>query len=377
MIVNIWNLRRSKNFIMSIPKIIKRFYKEKKPVLKDLFLKIYEAKADIIVILIVLIIFVGAFKLEIHYNRASGFLDRNFWLDNLLPNIIADMIGIIFTSFIIAGLFTRHQKKIEEKRLYGILGRDFERLINVLSRNYLYLLKRDEHFLTYLIDNEKVKTELKNIVIDINSFFDFSTFNSTFRVWNIFHGSPIYDTFVGMIDQIEKHEKIAWSYLEELNKLSLKKEKMEFELNGMDKDSERYKLRLAEYKQISDELSYKTRALLGTTMDETLLDVEMSNVLKGYIKFFNSKTEDFFDKYTFIVPMDIRLSLTQIEENLSSISANLHRYNDRSPGQKLLLLSGYNSIDEYRDSAKKKILDSIEFIAEELSNLSEYFGNIK
>jgi hypothetical protein len=362
---------------MSIPKIIKRFYKEKKPVLKDLFLKIYEAKADIIVILIVLIIFVGAFKLEIHYNRASGFLDRNFWLDNLLPNIIADMIGIIFTSFIIAGLITRHQKKIEEKRLYGILGRDFERLINVLSRNYLYLLKRDEHFLTYLIDNEKVKTELKNIVTDINSFFDFSTFNSTFRVWNIFHGSPIYDTFVGMIDQIEKHEKIAWSYLEELNELSLKKEKMEFELNGMDKNSERYKLRSAEYKQISDELSYKTRALLGTTMDETLLDVEMSNVLKGYIKFFNSKTEDFFDKYTFIVPMDIRLSLTQIEEHLSSISANLHRYNDRSPGQKLLLLSGYNSIDEYRDSAKKKILDSIEFIAEELSDLSEYFRNIK
>jgi hypothetical protein len=86
--------------------------------------------------------------------------------------------------------------------------------------------------------------------------------------------------------------------------------------------------------------------------------------LLGRIKFFNSKTEDFFDKYTFIVPMDIRLSLTQIEEHLSSISANLRRYNDRSPGQKLLLLSGYNSIDEYRDSAKKKILDSIEFIVE-------------
>ncbi|WP_248892785.1 hypothetical protein [Bacillus methanolicus] len=311
--------------------------------------------------------------MEIHYNRASGFIDPNFWLDNLLPNIIADMISIIFTSFVIAGLFTRHQKKIEEKRLYIILGRDFERLINVLSRNYLYLLKRDEDFLTFLIDDKKVKTELKNIVIDRDSFFNFSMFNSTFRVWNINEGSSIYDSFVGMIDQIEKHEKITWSYLEELNELFLKKQKMEFELNGMDKDSEIYKLRLAEYKQISDELSNKVR--IKIPIDEKFLDVAMSDVLNGYIKFFSSKIEGFFDKYTFIVPMDIRLSLAEIEKTLSFISANLYWHNHRLPGKSIL--SGYNSIDEYRDIKKKEILDSIEFIAEEFLNLSGYFKNIK
>ncbi|GAB1810773.1 hypothetical protein PMEGAPR236_58650 [Priestia megaterium] len=56
------------------------------------------------------------------------------------------MIGILLTTFIIAGIFSKNTKLNEQKELYNLIGLDFESLIGTLSYNYLYLLKREERF---------------------------------------------------------------------------------------------------------------------------------------------------------------------------------------------------------------------------------------
>ncbi|MDF1964704.1 hypothetical protein P2R64_32395 [Priestia megaterium] len=352
---------------------IKRYYKVSKSFLKNLFINIYEAKVSILVILLVIAIFIAAFKLEIHFKKVNGFLDRDFWLESLLPNIIADMIGIIFTSFIIAGLFARHQKKSEERKLHNIIGYDFRKLINVLSRNFLYLLKRDEEFLSFSISDQKVINEIKDLTFERQDIFDFSTFNSTFRVWDVNSGSSIIDSFVNSIEKIKEHDKIAWSHIDDLDELLLKKKKIKFELDRLDKNSERYKLRFQEYTQVSEEFRY--RAYVMIPIDENLLNVEIDDVLKGCKKFFNEKTQGFCEKYTFILPIEVRLSLLELEKELAKIDNALYFYNNRSLRESIL--SNYNSIDEFREEKKQELFDSIDNLANELLRLSSYFKNIK
>ena len=371
------NIRRDrkllKRLLKRILRRIKRNYKVSKSFLKSLFLRIYEAKVSILVILLVIAIFIVAFKLEIHSQNANGFFDGDFWLDSLLPNIIADMIGIILTSFVIAGLFARHQKKSDERKLHDILGYDFKRLINVLSRNFLYLLKRDENYLGFPINDQTVIKEIKDLAFERERIFDFTTFKSTFRVWDVNVGSSIYDSFVLSIEKIKEHDKLTWSHLDDLEELSLKKRKMKYELDELDESSERYKSRFKEYMKIEEEL--KHRVFVMMPIDDDLLNVKIADVLKGCRTFFNKKTHDFCEKYTFILPIEIRLSLLGLEKELNKIDLALYYYNNSSPRQSLL--SNYNSIDEFREAKKQELLDSIDTIAQELLRLSGYFKRIK
>ncbi|PAD35838.1 hypothetical protein CHH56_07440, partial [Terribacillus saccharophilus] len=83
----------------------------------------------IIIALIVIGIFSFSFYFEIINERASGFWDKDFWLDEIIPNVIADSIGIVVSTFIIASLFNYYQKRRELKVVYNFMGRSFEKLI--------------------------------------------------------------------------------------------------------------------------------------------------------------------------------------------------------------------------------------------------------
>jgi hypothetical protein len=338
-----------------------------------------ESKANIVVLLLLVIIFIVAFKLEIHNNKASGFLDSDFWLDNLLPNIIADIIGIVFTSFIIAGLFARHQRKSEDKRLYDIMGIDYDSLVHKLICNFLYFLTRDEKIMGSFRNPENL-IKLKSIIKDRDSSVEFSKLNSNFKVWDINQGSTIVDSFVNHISKIEEHEKLAWYILEEYEKLKMRKKKLELELKQLDEDSIRYKKNMIYYQQIKDKMDTNLR--LDTTISEDDLIVKIKEVIRGFIVFIDVKSQEFYSKYTFIVPLDIRLSIIEIDKNLKSISTHLYHYNQRFPWRENL--KDYKSIDEYReslqeyrDNLKEKTLDDIESIAEELLKLANYFKKVK
>ncbi|PED28185.1 hypothetical protein CON34_02590 [Bacillus thuringiensis] len=331
-----------------------------------LITKITEYKVHIFVILVVLAIFICAFSLEISNDKAKSFLDKSFWLDSLLPNIIADMIGIIFTSFIIAGLFAQNNKKTEEKRIYGILGKDLEKLINLLSRNYLYLLKKDDNYLS-LINDIQINNDLKEITKKKDLALDFPLLINNYKVWDVSKGSLIHDNFIAMIPQIEKWDKLVWKLLEETDELFIKKGKLEFKLKQLDKNSDEYKMKMTEYEEIRALIT--DIVMTDTPIDENLLNVNISDSFKACINFYKKKNQEFYDKYNFIIPIEIRVSLAELEKNLQIASYKIYSYTEPNP----YFINENNDIDV----TKKEILSTLVVISQELVHLSGYFKNVK
>ncbi|MGD6996475.1 hypothetical protein ACQCWD_07590 [Bacillus thuringiensis] len=328
--------------------------------------KIREYRVHIFVILVVLTIFIFAFNLEISNNKAKGFLDKSFWLDSLLPNIIADMIGIIFTSFIIAGLFARNNKRAEEKRIYGILGKDFKKLINLLCRNYLYLLKKDDLYLS-LIDDNQINNDLKEITKKKDLVIDFSLLINNYKVWDVSKGSLIHDNFILMIPKIETWDMLVWKFLEETDELFIEKGKLEFKLKKLDENSDEYNVRMAEYEEIKALLM--DTVMTDTPIDKNLLNVNISDSFGACLKFYQKKNQEFNIKYNFIIPIEIRVSLAELEKNLQIASGKIYSYTNTNPH----LINENNDMDD----KKKEILDIIVTISQDLVNLSRYFKNVK
>ncbi|HDR7316722.1 hypothetical protein [Bacillus toyonensis] len=329
--------------------------------------KTMEYKVHIFVILVVLAIFLYAFNLEISNNKAKGFLDKSFWLDSLLPNIIADMIGIIFTSFIIAGLFARNNKRAEEKRIYGILGRDYQRLINILNRNYLYLLKKDEIYLSSFITDYTVNFELNSIARKKDSTIDFSLLIKTYKAWDVSTSSPVYDNFITMVPKIEEWDNLVWDHLKDVEELFRRKRKMELKLKQLDDNSDEYKIKILEYDKLKTEIH--DAVFIDTSIDNNLLDVDVPDAFTACSKLYKSKIQDFYDKYNFIIPIDIRVSFAELDKNLQIASSKIHSYTKPNP----YFINENNDIDV----KKKEILSILVVISQDLVNLSGYFKNVK
>ncbi|PQZ53133.1 hypothetical protein CQZ94_22340 [Bacillus sp. MYb209] len=332
-----------------------------------LITKIREYKVHMFVILVVLAIFICAFSLEISNNKANSFLDKSFWLDSLLPNIIADMIGIIFTSFIIAGLFSRNNKRAEEKRIYGILGKDYQKLINILNRNYLYLLKKDEIYLSSFITDYPINFELKSIARKKDSTIDFSLLIKTYKAWDVSTGSLVYDNFITMVPKIEEWDNLVWDHLKDVEELFRRKRKMEFKLKQLDENSDEYKMKMLEYDKLKIEL--QDAVFIDTSIDNNLLDVDVSDAFTACSKLYKSKIQEFYDKYNFIIPIDIRVSFAELEKNLLHASGTIHSYTRPLPSS---IAENVNT-----DELKKEILRTLVIISQELVHLSGYFKNVK
>lgn len=270
--------------------------------------------------LLVIGVFFGALWLEIINGKSNGFLDGEFWLNNLLPNIIADMIGIIFTSFIIAGLFARNNKKAEEARIYGVLGVDFRRVMSTLSRNYLYLLTNNEKYLSLFISDEQVNEELKEIIRNKGLSIDLSVLNSNRTVWDISHSSTIYDNYIIMIPRIEAYQKVVSNHFAEVEDLFIRKAKVEFELRKLEENSDEYEIKKNEYDEIKKTLKKAVR--IDTSIDKKLLNVRTSEALLACFKLYQTKIKEFYEKHNFLIPIDMRLEFADLEKSLNQVHSS-------------------------------------------------------
>ncbi|MCR6778401.1 hypothetical protein [Bacillus thuringiensis] len=341
--------------------MINKILRDLKEVIKYLFMKIKESKELILIIVLVTAVFLGAFYLEFTNGKATGFLDKEFWLDNLLPNIIADMIGIVFTSFIIAGLFARNNKKAEEARIKGILGWDFQRLIYTLSRNYLYLLNNDENYLSFSINDNQVDAELKELIKQKGLSIDISVLKNNRTVWDVSQGSPIYDDLVVMIPKIERYINLVTNHLKDVDDLFIQKGKKNFELKQLEESSDEYTRKKLEYDKISESLSKAVR--MDLSIDKSLLNISTSEAFEGGIKLYNTKIQEFNNKYNYIIPIDIRLSLVELEKSLREAR---YRYNQ-------IISSHGNDSNSNTDDFLKTIVN----MSKHLVSLSTYFKNVK
>jgi len=346
---------------MGIFKMINKILIYLKEIIMHLFIKIKESKELILIIALVAAVFFGAFYLETTNGKATGFLDKDFWLDNLLPNIIADMIGIVFTSFILAGLFARNNKKAEEARIKGILGRDFHILIYTLSRNFLYLLNNNENYLSFNINDNQVDAELKELIKQKGISIDISILKNNRTVWDVSQGSPIYDDLVVMIPKIERYINLVTNHLKDVDDLFIQKGKKKFELKQLEESSDEYGWKKMEYDEISESLSKAVR--MDLSIDKYLLNISTSEAFEGCIKLYNTKIQEFNNKYNYIIPIDIRLALVELEKSLIQAS---NRYN--------------NVISPYRNNGNNntdELLKMIIIISRHLVSLSAYFKNAK
>lgn len=69
-------------------------------------------------------------------------IDAEFGL-SLIPNFIADMVGILITSYIIAILLQRSEEKKSKKKVYKIIGTRYSGLVSSISERTIHLLTKE------------------------------------------------------------------------------------------------------------------------------------------------------------------------------------------------------------------------------------------
>ncbi|MFE0624895.1 hypothetical protein ACFW1J_26100 [Priestia aryabhattai] len=329
----------------------------------------------ILIILGVIGIFYFSFKLEINHNKANGFLDLGFWLDNLIPNILADMIGIILTTFIITGLIAQGNKKAEEKRLYGVLGLEFERLVNVLCRNYLYLVRKDTYYMNAGTSEEKIKEAITVLAKEQNPKVDFFELYKPFEVWDISQGSYLYDTFAILLPKIKEHKDIQDFQYKKTIELSYNRDLAEYYLKHFKvkfgEDSFQYKKKLIEYEQLKQD--YRNAVFVPTPIKEDHLHVDIERSFEGLARFYKIETDKFSERYNAILPIDVRLIFSEIEQNISSIAYNIYQYNH----PKIYIENDLEDVDSFKEKRIIETMQYITIVAQQLLKLINYFSNTK
>ncbi|PLT29828.1 hypothetical protein [Peribacillus deserti] len=327
---------------------------------------------NIIVLIIVIGIFVAAFEIQIASKNASSIVDSEFWINTMLPNIMADMIGIVFTSFFIAGLFTRNNKRSQLKIMHSVFGQQYNKLISMLCRNILVIVKRDDIYLSFQKDDRTVYQDLSLVVKDIEGFIDYSSFNRSFRIWDVTSGSSLWDTYIDMIPKIEKYNNDIWVVLGEIDLLAKEEAKYAIFLSLMDQGSTEYQSTLETHNKYKNELKSKSRLLLKFPKNNELSQVELKESLDALRKFFNSSIQEFIKMNGLVLPMEIRYSFAQVQKALNRFIYSMKVY--YFPNEYNHLSEG--NIESLRIKKKKESLTAIIDLSEELLNLSKYFNTV-
>lgn len=338
----------------------------------------------------VTVIFILSFRLEITNGRAKGYLDIDFWLDNLIPNIIADMIGILLTTFIIAGLFSRNTKLNEQKELYNLIGSDFNDLMNTLCNNYLYLLKREEKFLSseYHIRRSKSIEEFINITRDTSSM-DISKITEPLYLKKM-EPIIIYEVnekgFISMIPRLQSYLEELLSNERERKELSRESDRIKLHLKEIElsngKESVRYREKLSDFEEIEQKvLQNLERAEQLYVIRGEFEKFEAREVAQGFTNFFNNKVNEFYNKYNFLIPMDMRLSFSQLEKEFKYLSTWIWDYewnyqNSKKPVEERADFVRTEDYEESQNRMRKFIRRSISNSSEDIRNLLTYFDKV-
>lgn len=337
--------------------------------------KVMDYWLHILTILGVTGIFYFSFKLEIAHNKATSFHDLSYWLDNLVPNIIADMIGIILTTFIIAGLFSRNNKIAEEKRLYKIIGFEFEKLIIVLCRNYLYILRRDIKYMNFSVSDEEIKREMKTLAKEKRPISDPSAFIKPFEVMDISDGSYIFDNFVVMAPKIKKHlELMDLQY----NRRKALSSSYELELYYLENIKEKFGENSLQYRKKSTYCNRLKQELedlpyVFAPIKKEHLYVEINQVFYSLRELFKIETNKFSAKYNTLLPLEIRLMFSDMEKNVSYISSNISQYKEPL----IYTRATKGEAHAAKENQLKEATHHITKVSEQLLELANYFNNTK
>lgn len=140
--------------------------------------------------------------------------------------------------------------------MYSIFGVKFDRLIDITSRNILYLIYKNEGYLTW-INEYGVQADLNKLIENKMYPFDFYKFNKPLHIWDFTDVSPIHDDFVVFTPRVKKHFRNIQLMSNEIQNLFDKRDLLEYEINQTSTDSYDYDLLTSEYEIVKKQLRKK------------------------------------------------------------------------------------------------------------------------
>ncbi|MYL21649.1 hypothetical protein GLW04_17225 [Halobacillus litoralis] len=112
-----------------------------------------------LIVIIVVGIALIMFGLQYYFSD----MDKNFWL-SLIPNFIADMIGILFTSYIITVLLQKSEEKKAKEKAYKLTKYRYWGMINEIGTNYVHLITRKPYGHRINDQKRELKDQISYIV---------------------------------------------------------------------------------------------------------------------------------------------------------------------------------------------------------------------
>lgn len=267
-----------------------------------------------------------------------------FWV-SLLPNFFADVVNVLVTTYLVTHFIQRNHEKKQRMTMYEVFGKDFNKHINNLAGNYLYFLTRNEKFLNYGINElKKLKKDVEDVKNNRSANTILNMPKGRVKVKNMFEGwehsfIKYYSSMREHSEQLAVIEEETWNLLNQY-------------LDGENIDT--------------DSMNSKDRKLLRMleSEKEKLEDIHNFNLTVNqfstfYYKYSNELIMEFSEKYEMILPIEIKMSLFRVRNNME---------------QSVLKMGDYLlSYERLSQQEKKQIEDSLFEIAKELLLLMSYF----
>ncbi|MBH0229092.1 hypothetical protein [Halobacillus yeomjeoni] len=102
-------------------------------------------------------------------------LDKDFWI-SLIPNFIADMIGILITSYIIAVLLQRSEEKKAKEKAYKLTGNRYKGLISTIGSNFVHVNTGKPYGSKHINPEQEMKSQIKDVVDNIETYIPHENF---------------------------------------------------------------------------------------------------------------------------------------------------------------------------------------------------------
>lgn len=323
-------------------------------------------KLQILVLIMLVILFIGLFKLEIIYKNASGLLDFNFWKDKLIPNIMSDMIGIVLTTFIITYFIQRQSKNKEMTNNYAVYGKELEYLSNTLITNFLYFVHKDSN---YMKIKNKQKIERLEEFIDYGFIYTERFFmDKEFIVWDLTESSPVYRTFDVKVSHVEKYMKNWLATLNEWKGIIDRKNYLKFYLDYLgEEESIFYTEKSKELELVKQKDEYLLKKSIAFKGDKNIMICDINQCSEALNELFVELINDFIHKNNILISIELRLNLKNIVSQTRELREVVRDIN----------LKKYHSDEIYKSSIQKKYNLTVLKLAKELMLLNKFFEKYK
>ncbi|MEC0668520.1 hypothetical protein P8864_22045 [Priestia flexa] len=140
---------------------------------------------------------------------------------SLIPNFIADMIGILISSYIIAVLLQRSEEKKTKEKVYKMLGRKHLTMVDIMAQKYVHFItknpcsvKGDES-----IAHQDLIEQVRNVRENISQYVQDDFLRKNVKVLAIGQAGNYKSIFDMFEEQMWSHQQFCHHFKHEMKNL--------------------------------------------------------------------------------------------------------------------------------------------------------------